>query len=157
MKKFDMLIAMGLLLGAMAAAQAQQSNELERVQAASPKFVAAVSGRDINAIDAVWAHESYASFIGPLSTKVVVGWDGVRQAWQMRFGQLDRVRISMDEPHIRVNGEAAWVVGMEKIELLRKDGKTISFDAFVTNVFEKAGSGFWWHIRRRQFSSRQNN
>jgi hypothetical protein len=80
MKKFEMLIAIGLLLGAMAAAQAQQSNELERVQAASRKFVAAVSGRDINAIDTVWAHESYASFIGPLSTKVVVRWDGVRQA-----------------------------------------------------------------------------
>lgn len=109
-EKFDMLIVIGLSLGAMVAAQAQQSNELERVQAASRKFVAAVSGRDINAIDAVWAHESYASFIGPLSTKVVVRWDGVRQAWQMRFGQFDRVSISMDEPHIRVNGEAAWVI-----------------------------------------------
>ena len=31
---------------------------------------------------------------------------------------------------------------MEKVELLRKDGKTISFDAFVTNVFEKLG-GQW--------------
>jgi ketosteroid isomerase-like protein len=142
MKKFDMLIAIGLLLCAMAAAQAQQSNELERVQAANQKFVAAVIGRDINAIDTAWAHESYASFIGPLSTKVVVGWDGVRQAWQMRFGQFDRVSISMDEPHTRVNGDAAWVVGMEKIELLRKDGKTISFDAFVTNVFENKG-GQW--------------
>jgi ketosteroid isomerase-like protein len=108
MKKFDMLIAIGLLLCAMAAAQAQQSNELERVQAANQKFVAAVIGRDINAIDTAWAHESYASFIGPLSTKVVVGWDGVRQAWQMRFGQFDRVSISMDEPHTRVNGDAAW-------------------------------------------------
>jgi len=114
MKKFDMLIAIRLLLGAMAAAQVQQSNVLERVQAASRKFGAAVSGRDINAIDTVWAHESYASFIGPLSTKVVVGWDGVRQAWQMRFGQFDRVSISMNEPHIRINGEAAWVVGMER-------------------------------------------
>ena len=46
MKKFDMLIAIRLLLGTMAAAQAQQSNELERVQAASRKFVAAVSGRE---------------------------------------------------------------------------------------------------------------
>jgi ketosteroid isomerase-like protein len=130
------------ILGAMVAAQAQQSNEPERVQAASRKFVAAVSGRDINAIDTVWAHESYASFIGPLSTKVVVGWDGVRQAWQMRFGQFDRVSISMNKPHIRVNGEAAWVVEMEKIELLRKDGKRISFDSFVTNFFENKG-GQW--------------
>ena len=31
---------------------------------------------------------------------------------------------------------------MERVELLRKDGKTISFDAFVTNVFENQG-GHW--------------
>jgi hypothetical protein len=31
---------------------------------------------------------------------------------------------------------------MEKIELLRKDGKTMSFDAFVTNVFENK-DGQW--------------
>jgi hypothetical protein len=31
---------------------------------------------------------------------------------------------------------------MEKVELLRKDGKIVSFDAFVTNVFENK-SGQW--------------
>ena len=93
-------------------------------------------------MDTVWAHESYASFIGPLSTTVVVGWDGIRQAWQVRFGQFDRVTISTEKPHIGINGEAAWAVGMEKVELLRKDGKTISFDVFVTNVFENKG-GHW--------------
>jgi SnoaL-like protein len=76
--------------------------------------------------DSTISYETYASFIGPLSTTVVVGWDSVRKAWRMRFGQFDRVTISMDEPHIRINGHAAWAVGMEKVELLRKDGKTIS-------------------------------
>jgi ketosteroid isomerase-like protein len=142
MRRFNSLVVVGLLLGAMLATQAQQNNDLERVHAASRQFVAAIVARDINAMDTVWAHESYASFIGPLSTTVVVGWDGVRQAWQMRFGQFDRVTISMDNPHIRISGEAAWAVGMEKVDLLRKDGKTISFDAFVTNVFESKG-GQW--------------
>jgi len=87
----------------------------------------------------------------------VVGWDGVRKAWQMRFGQFDRVTISMDDPHIRVNGYAAWAVGMEKVELLRKDGKTISFDAFVTNVFENQGGKpssptYFVRCRMRAFS-----
>jgi ketosteroid isomerase-like protein len=142
MRRFKDLIVVGLLLGAMSAAQAQQRNDLERVHAASRRFVAAIVARDIDAMDAVWAHDTYASFIGPLSTTVVVGWDSVRRAWQMRFGQFDRVTISTDKPHIRINGEAAWAVGMEKVELLRKDGKTISFDAFVTNVFENK-SGQW--------------
>ena len=142
MRGFKSLIVVGLLLGAMPAAQAQQASDFERVQAANRQFVAAIVARDINAMDTVWAHESYASFIGPLSTAVVVGWHGVRQAWQMRFGQFDRVTISTDEPHIRINGAAAWAVGMEKIELLRKDGKTMALHAFVTNVFENKG-GQW--------------
>jgi len=142
MRRFNSLIVVGLLLGATPATQAQQPNDVERVHAASRQFVAAIVARDINTMDTVWAHETYASFIGPLSTTVVIGWDGVRQAWQMRFGQFDRVTISTDKPHIRINGEAAWAVGMEKIELLRKDGKTISLDAFVTNVFENK-NGQW--------------
>jgi len=37
---------------------------------------------------------------------------------------------------------------MERVELLRKDGKTISFDAFVTNVFENQGGR--WHLVAHQ-------
>jgi ketosteroid isomerase-like protein len=98
----------------MPAVQAQQTTDFERIAAASQQFVAAIAASDINAVDKVWAHESYASFIGPLSTTVVVGWDGVRQAWQMRFGQFDRVTISMDKPDIRINAQAAWAVGMAR-------------------------------------------
>jgi ketosteroid isomerase-like protein len=142
MRRFSSLMLAGSLLAAMPSVQAQQSGDPERIAAASQQFVAAIGARDINAMDKVWAHESYASFIGPLSTTVVVGWDGVRQAWQMRFGQFDRVTISADKPHIRINGQAAWAVGMERVELLRKDGKTMRFEAFVTNVFENKG-GQW--------------
>ncbi len=87
-------------------------------------------------MDKVWAHESYATFMGPLSTTVVVGWDGVRKAWEMRFSQFDRVTVSVGESHVRTNGKVAWVVGIEKVQLLRKNGGTVSFDAFMTNVFE---------------------
>jgi ketosteroid isomerase-like protein len=117
-------------------AKAQQTSDAERVNAASQTFTAAIGARDILAIDKVWAHEPYATFIGPLSTVVVVGWDGVRKAWEMRFGQFDKVTISVTESHVHANEKIAWAVGMERIQLLRKDGKTVAFDAFVTNVFE---------------------
>jgi ketosteroid isomerase-like protein len=55
----------------------------------------------------------------------------------MRFGQFDRVTISLAESHVRTNGKIAWAVGIEKAQLLRKNGETLSFDAFVTNVFEE--------------------
>lgn len=126
------------------AAMAEQTiaSEVERVNAASQAFIAAISTRDILAMDEVWAHNANATFIGPLSTHVVVGWDSVRKAWQMRFGQFDRVTIAMTEAHVRVRNGVAWVVGLENVQLLRKDGKTLKFDAFVTNVFENKG-GRW--------------
>ena len=128
--------------GAVGEAKAQQTSDVERVNAASQVFIAAIAARDIRAMDKVWAHEPYATFIGPLSTTVVVGWDGVRKAWEMRFGQFDRVTISVAESHVRTNGNVAWAVGIEKVQLLRKNGDTLAFDAFVTNVFERQ-NGRW--------------
>jgi ketosteroid isomerase-like protein len=121
---------------------AQQPSEVERVNAASQVFIAAISARDIGAMDKVWVHEPYTTFIGPLSTTVVTGWDGVRKAWEMRFSQFDRVTITVSESHVRTNASAAWAVGIEKVELLRKNGDTLTFDAFVTNVFENR-DGRW--------------
>jgi ketosteroid isomerase-like protein len=133
-----LLLVAGLPIGgALSQEKAQDTSDIDRVKAASQIFIAAIAARDIRAMDKVWAHESYATFIGPLSTTIVVGWDGVRKAWEMRFGQFDRVTISLAESHVRTNGKVAWAVGVEKVELLRKDGKTLSFDAFVTNVFEE--------------------
>ncbi len=122
--------------------KAQQTSDVERVNAASQGFIAAISARDIRAMEKIWAHEPYATFIGPLSTTVVVGWDGVKKAWEMRFNQFDRVTISLAESHVHINGKVAWAVGIEKVQLLRKNGDTLDFDAFVTNVFENQ-DGRW--------------
>ncbi len=121
---------------------AQQISDIERVNAASQVFIAAISARDIRAMEKLWAHESYVTFTGPLSTTVVVGWEGVEKAWEMRFNQYERVTVSSAESHVHTNGRIAWSVGVEKVQLLRKDGGTLSFDAFATNVFEK-WNGRW--------------
>ena len=139
------LLILGLALPANNVAAQQKAREtadIERVTAANQVFIAAIAARDIDAMDKVWAHESYATFIGPLSTTVVVGWDGVRKAWEMRFSQFDRVTISVAESHVHTNRKTAWAVGVEKVHLLRKSGDTLNFDAFVTNVFEKR-DGRW--------------
>jgi ketosteroid isomerase-like protein len=121
---------------------AEATSDIARVNAASQAFVAAISARDIRAMEKLWAHEPDVTFIGPLSTKVVVGWDSVKKAWEMRFSQFDRVTVSLAESHVRSNGDVAWAVGIENIQLLRKDGETLNLEAFVTNVFEKR-DGDW--------------
>jgi ketosteroid isomerase-like protein len=137
----SLILGVSLTVGSAVGQQnAQLTSDVKGVNAASQVFIAAISARDIGAIDKVWAHEPYTTFMGPLSTTVVVGWDGVRKAWEMRFSQFDRVTISSAESHVHTNGKVAWTVGIEKVELLRKDGKTLSFDAFATNVFENRDS-----------------
>jgi ketosteroid isomerase-like protein len=139
----SLILGFSLAVGSAVSQQnAQLTSDVEGVNAVSQVFIAAISARDIGAIDRVWAHESYATFMGPLSTTVVVGWDGVRKAWEMRFSQFDRVTISVAESHVHAHGSAAWAVGIEKVQLLRKNGDTLSFDAFVTNVFENR-DGRW--------------
>src|SRR5437867_4058409 len=92
----SLILGVSLAVGSAVSQQnAQPGSDVEGVNAASQVFIAAISARDISAIDKVWAHEPYATFIGPLSTTVVVGWDGVRKAWEMRFSQFDRVTISL--------------------------------------------------------------
>jgi len=138
----SLILGFSLAGGAVGQQNMQQTSDVEGVNAASKVFIAAIAARDLGAMDKVWAREPYATFIGPLSTTVVVGWDAVRKAWEMRFSQFDRVTISSAESHIRTNGNAAWAVGIEKVQLLRKNGDTLSFDAFVTNVFENR-DGRW--------------
>ena len=58
----------------------QRMGDVDQVDALNHAFTAAISARDIRALDKIWADKRYATFIGPLSTTVVVGWDGVRKA-----------------------------------------------------------------------------
>jgi len=135
-----LILTVALSAGDAVGQQKARASDVERVEAASQDFIVAISARDIQAIDKLWAHDSYVTFIGPLSTTIVVGWEGVRRAWEMRFGQFDRVTISLAESRVHSNGNVAWAAGIEKVQLLRKTGDTLSFDAFVTNVFEKHDS-----------------
>jgi ketosteroid isomerase-like protein len=137
-----MLVAPLPASNAADAGKAQQIDDVDQIESLSRAFIATISSRDIQAMDKIWADKPYATFIGPLSTTIVVGWEGVQKAWEMRFSQFDRVTISAPELHIHTNGNVAWAVGIEKVQLLRKNGETLSFDAFVTNVFEKEG-GRW--------------
>jgi ketosteroid isomerase-like protein len=133
------MLTITLPIGGAVGQQKTQAADVDHIEAASRDFIAAISARDIQAMDKLWAHESYVTFMGPLSTNIVLGWDGVRKAWEMRFGQFDGVTISLAESHVHVNGNVAWAVGVETVQLLRKDGQTLGFDTFATNVFEKHG------------------
>jgi hypothetical protein len=66
-----MVTAMALLMltfalpaGDAVGQQKARASEVERIEAASQDFIVAISARDIQTIDKLWAHDSYVTFIG---------------------------------------------------------------------------------------------
>ena len=84
----SLILGFSLAVGAVGQQNAQQTSDVEGVNVASQVFIVAIEARDIGAIDKVWAHEPYVTFMGPLSTTIVVGWDGVRKAWECASASL---------------------------------------------------------------------
>ena len=114
------------------------------VLAANQAFDSAVSKRDINALEPLWAHDANVTIIHPSSKEPLVGWDAVRKSWaEGTLARFSEIQLSMPNPHVRVNGTTATVVGIEMFRAKRADnGQTVEFQALTTNTFEKR-DGRW--------------
>jgi SnoaL-like domain len=77
----QLVIATGLIfaLGTVNL-HAEQNSDIEAVTAANLAFDTALSARDINAMERVWAAEPYVIAVHPSSKVLIVGWDAVRRA-----------------------------------------------------------------------------
>src|SRR5262245_51799143 len=63
-------------------AVAQPAADLEGVQAASKAFYAALAVLDNGeAMEKVWAHTPYVTYVGPRAKSIIVGWDAQKQYW----------------------------------------------------------------------------
>jgi hypothetical protein len=64
---------------------AQQTTDLEGVKAASNAFYAALAVLDGGAaMEKVFAHTPYITFVGPRSKSIIVGWDAL---WSRKMSQ----------------------------------------------------------------------
>lgn len=90
----------------------------------------------------VWAHTPYVTNVGPRSTSIIVGWDGVSAYWQGTNDVFSAINSSLSEAHIHGNGDLAWEMGQETGDLTLKDGTERNIDYLVTNVFENI-DGHW--------------
>jgi ketosteroid isomerase-like protein len=124
-------------------AVAQQAAELEAVKAASDAFYAAVVVVDDGtAMEKVWAHKPYVTYVGPRSTAIVVGWDAQKQYWVEFNKPFAQRTVALVDAHVHVVGNLAWEIGAESGLAQMKDGATRKADWFVTNVYEKI-DGRW--------------
>ena len=121
-------------------AVAQQAADIEGVKAASKAFYVALATLDNGeAMEKVWAHTPYVTYVGPRAKTITVGWDAQKKYWvdtNKLFSQRD---VTLSDQHIHVNGNLAWEMGQEGGTAKLKDGKDASPDYIVTNVYEKIG------------------
>jgi ketosteroid isomerase-like protein len=132
-----------LIFFAGTGALADPSADIEGVKAASKAFYeAVVVVDDGTAMDKVWAHKPYVTYVGPKSTSIIVGWDAQKTYWPEINKAFARRSVELVGSHIRVVGDLAWEIGTEVGQAHMKDGSIRKVDWFATNVYEKI-DGRW--------------
>jgi ketosteroid isomerase-like protein len=123
-------------------ARAQQA-DLDAVKAASRAFYAALQILDNGeAMEKVWAHTSYVTYVGPRSKSIIIGWEAQKKYW-MDTNKIFSLRAAtLGDQHIHVVGNLAWEMGQETGDTKMKDGPVAKIDYIVTNVYEKI-DGRW--------------
>jgi ketosteroid isomerase-like protein len=137
--------AAACLLSACATASNSTSSraEVDAVTAADQQFYAALNGRDIQKMTAVWADKPFVVSIGPRSKTMDVGSVAVKKYWAGAFDYFSDFNVSKSDVHVHASGNQAWVIGIEHAVLQPKsEGEPLRFDTFVTHVFEKE-DGHW--------------
>lgn len=96
---------------------------------------------DISAIEATWAR-SDVSVIHPASKSPIVGWEAVQKSYADHPIRYKDFTVAMDNPVVTINGNVAWVVGVEKVHAHRSNGEPLDISALATNIYEKR-DGKW--------------
>jgi ketosteroid isomerase-like protein len=143
MKRRCVLTASALLVVFTTKAIADPAPDIEGVKAASKGFYeAVVVVDDGKAMDKVWAHTPYVTYVGPKSTSIIVGWDAQKSYWPEFNKAFMRRSVELVGSQIHVVGDLAWEIGTEVGEAHMKDGAVRKVDWFATNVYQKI-DGRW--------------
>ncbi len=119
--------------------------EEEDVRKASAKFYAALNrmaNGDAGAMAEVWSNDAEVTTMHPIGGREI-GWDKVRDSFQQVAQIASEGRITLDDQLIRVSGDLAYEVGVERGQATFATMQ-VSFDHRVTNVYRREAGG--WKI-----------
>ncbi|MHC4049890.1 YybH family protein [Bradyrhizobium sp. 25ACV] len=133
------LIPMLLVAGGAVSARADDKAD---VLAANTQVEQAFSKLDVKAIEATWAQDGSVSVIHPASKAPLLGWEAVQKSYADHPVRYKDFSVVMDNPQIAINGNIAWVVGVETVYAHRANGDVLDISALATKIFEKR-SGEW--------------
>jgi ketosteroid isomerase-like protein len=119
-----------------------QSRDAEAIKAANTGFYAALSARDLAALDRVWDHKGQVFNIFGVSKTPMIGWNAVRTGYEDLYNRFSEISVNMPEPSIRQDGDCAVVIGVETQNVRLPNGESASALLPATNVFVKR-DGRW--------------
>jgi ketosteroid isomerase-like protein len=118
-----------------------QQSEMDKVKAANDAYYAALSARELHAMEQVWSRTAEVVNIAPPVRPVAhVGWDAVKKNYGEFWGTLDQLAVSMEKPTIVIKGQVAWVYGIENAQRRTRGGETSGGPNFGTSIFVNEGS-----------------
>jgi ketosteroid isomerase-like protein len=118
-------------------------SDFDQVKAANQAYYAALSARDLAAMERVWAQSPRdVNVAPPIKPAAHIGWDTIEKNYQTFWATLDELTVSMEESQVVVHGSVAWVYGIEQARLRTKNGEVSAGPNFGTSIFIKEG-GRW--------------
>lgn len=118
-----------------------QISEFDRLLVANRAYYAALSARDLAAMERIWAKSAQDTNVAPPIKPVAhVGWDAIKNNYQTYWATLDDLAVSMTEPRAVIRGSVAWVYGIEQARRRAKSGQVSGGPNFGTSIFVSEGS-----------------
>lgn len=112
----------------------------DQVLKANEKFYGALESGDLELMREVWVKDSKAKCVHP-GWPMLYGWDAVIESWKNIFDAGGPAGIEVSDVRIRISGNLAWVVCIEKIT--QRVGEEVrSVYTQSTNVFQYMDSSW---------------
>jgi ketosteroid isomerase-like protein len=141
MQRNGLLLASCLLLTAgLGPAISQTQHDAEQIKATILSFEAALSSRDLGAVERLWAHEPYAAVFSPRDKSLSSGWEAVKRHWEEVFAFWSFLKVSViEQPRIHVSGNMAWASTVVNAQGQVTHGGPLEFTTAQTDILEKRG------------------
>jgi ketosteroid isomerase-like protein len=110
------------------------------VKEANARFYEALSNQNLEAMEAIWVHESWARCVHP-GWDILKGWPSIRQSWSSIFKNTEYLKIHISNLALQVGNDIAWVICTENIASAHEANYQTA-TALATNIFHKV-DGQW--------------
>jgi ketosteroid isomerase-like protein len=110
------------------------------ILAVNDGFYRALGGLDLQAMDAVWAHEGWVRCVHP-GWDLLVGWSTVRRSFEQIFESTHWIRVIPTAVSVETFGDLGIVTCTENITATQDEDVGVAV-AQATNVFRRTDAGW---------------